>query len=117
MNQTYAKAAIAGIENNERSGPNDLPVVEVNGHPLELKYGYPEVYAEGSNSYDILDLIDVSGFKTCLSTSCISSNSSRVKIGYDTTEDTGCYVRYSEPGGTGAPSETMYGLITVTEGC
>jgi MSHA pilin protein MshA len=85
---------------------------------MELKYGYPESYAEASSAGDIIDLIDISDeLEICYSTSCASGNSSRVKIGFDTTENTGCYVRYSEPGGTGSPSSTEYGLIIVKEGC
>ncbi len=85
---------------------------------MELKYGYPESRAESASNGDIIDLIDVSDeLEVCYATNCESGNSSRVKVGFDTTEDIGCYVRYSEPGGTGAPSATEYGLIIVQVGC
>jgi MSHA pilin protein MshA len=116
--QAKLKAYIAGAANNERSSSTNLPEVFINGQSMELKYGYPESYADGANAGDIIDLIDISDeFEVCYSTSCVSGNSSRVKIGYDTVEDSGCYVRYSEPGGTGSPSDTEYGLIIVKEGC
>ncbi|GLS90110.1 hypothetical protein GCM10007916_11770 [Psychromonas marina] len=112
------KASIVGAEKNPRSSSSNLPEVIINGQSMELKYGYPEAYAEGSDAGDILDLIEISEeLEVCYSTGCVSGNSSRVKIGFDTTEDTGCYVRYSEPGGTGAVSTTEYGLIIVNEGC
>jgi MSHA pilin protein MshA len=116
--QTLLKARIVGADNNARSSSSNLPEVLINNQSMELKYGYPEAYAEGAGAGDIIDLIDVSEeLEVCYSSSCISSNSSRVKVGFDTTENTGCYVRYSEPGGTGSPSSTEYGLIIVKDGC
>ncbi len=107
----YLLASIEGEHEKERSTN-----VDYEGLPMELKYGYPEARAESRAG--ITDLISTSdNLATCFSKSCISGNSSRVKIGFDTTEGSGCYVRYSEPGGTGAPSETQYGLIVVTVGC
>ena len=116
--QAKLKATIAGAHNNPRSSSSSLPSVSINGQIVELKYGYPEAWAEEADANDILDLITISDeLSVCYSISCINSNSSRVKIGFDTTEGIGCYVRYSEPGGTGAPSDREYGLILVTNGC
>ncbi|RUO68980.1 prepilin-type cleavage/methylation domain-containing protein [Pseudidiomarina sediminum] len=116
--QSYLKAAIVGAEKQSRSSAARPPEVTINGISMELKYGYPEALADAPAGGDILDLLVLSDdLEVCYSVNCSASNSSRVKIGYDTTEGTGCYVRYSEPGGTGAPSATMYGLEIVTDGC
>lgn len=116
--QTKLKAAIAGAANQARSSASNLPEVFIGDLSMELKYGYPESYAESSSAGDIIDLITISDeLEVCYSESCVSGNSSRVKVGFNTTESTGCYVSYSEPGGTGAPSATNYGLIIVTDGC
>lgn len=117
--QAYTVAIINGVEKLERSGNSDSePAATINGHKLELKSGYPESWAEAEGSYDILDLIDIShDLDICYSSTCNNStNSSRVKVGFDTTEDTGCYVKYIEPRGTGGVS-TTYTLLRVTEGC
>ena len=112
------EATLNGVGDNPRSGPSDLPVMQLDGRPVELKFGYPEAFAEAANAADVLDIIQINGdLSVCYSTNCVSGNSSRVKIGFDVTENTGCYVRYSEPGGTGAPSATEYGLIIVDVGC
>ena len=112
------KATTVGAQDNERSSTTNLPSVTIDGQVMELKYGYPEAFADRATSGDIIDLLELdSDLTICYSESCVSGNSSRVKIGYDITEDTGCYVRYSEPGGTGAPSNTEYGIILVDEGC
>lgn len=116
--QARIKAIIVGAANNARSSPTHLPEVFINDQSMELKYGYPESFADQANAGDIIDLIDISDeIEICYGTTCVSGNSTTVKIGFDVTEDTGCYVRYSEPGGTGAPSSTEYGLIMVQEGC
>jgi MSHA pilin protein MshA len=116
--QAKLKAVIAGVANNARSSSADLPELFINNQSMELKYGYPEAYAEGAAAGDIIDLIDISDeLEVCYRITCTSANSSRVKVGFDTTENTGCYVRYSEPGGVGSPSMTEYGLIIVKDGC
>ena len=119
ISEARLKAHIAGVADNARSSEDDGPAAYwTESEPLELKYGYPEAYAEDSGSLDIVDLLDLSeDLEICYSVSCISTNSSRVKIGLDTTEGTGCYVRYSEPGGSGSTSATEYALIKVTDGC
>lgn len=120
--QTKIKAEIYQVADAPRSSPNNPPFIEVPQGVLELKYGYPEARPEETNSVGIVDLLTLSeDFEICNSTSsgdsCNLGSSSRVKIGYDTTENTGCYVRYSEPGGTGAPSDFEYGILIVDEGC
>jgi MSHA pilin protein MshA len=118
VDQTKLQAIVKGVGSAPRVSPRDSLQFYIGGLSMELKYGYPEAYAESSRGSDIIDLINPGDrFEVCYSVSCISSNSSRVKIGFDTTEGTGCYIRYSEPGGTGAASDTEYGLIMVTVGC
>lgn len=116
--QSRMKAIIVGAENQPRSSASNPPEVTINGFSMELKYGYPEAFADASSGGDIIDLLVLSNdLEVCYSVNCSSNNSSRVKIGYDTAEGTGCYVRYSEPGGTGAPSATEYAIELVTVGC
>lgn len=114
--QAFIQAKINNVEKNSRSSPNNPPSVDVGFGTLELKYGYPEARPE--EGLGILDLVELDEeWEICFSTGCISSNSSRVKIGFDTTEDEGCYVKYIEPGGTGNPSDTKYAIEVEKSGC
>ncbi|GAA5316417.1 MAG: hypothetical protein AseanaTS_16210 [Candidatus Pelagadaptatus aseana] len=117
-NQARMEAILVGVHEQERSSTSNPPHVIMGGKIMELKYGYPEAYADSGSTGDIIDLIQISDdLEVCYSDNCTSGNSSRVKIGFDTTEGSGCYVRYSEPGGTGAPSDTLFGVIIVDAGC
>ncbi|NTS75773.1 type II secretion system protein [Catenovulum sp. SM1970] len=112
------KAVINGVENASRSSPDNPPAVDIDLGTLELKFGYPEAYADETDGLDILDLISLSGdIEVCYSSTCTTGNSSRVKIGYDITEGDGCYVRYVEPGGTGNPNTEIYLVDFETSQC
>jgi len=115
---TNSKAIIGDVHENERSALDHPPFVSNDDGIFELKYGYPEASAEQPRSLDIIDLIEISDdYEVCYSEECTDGYSSRVKIGYDTTEHTGCYVRYIEPGGTNNTSETQYRVHIVDYGC
>ncbi|MBM7036689.1 pilus assembly FimT family protein [Vibrio ulleungensis] len=130
---SYSKAVIAGAENSPRvvaptdSNADTYPSIETNLGYLELKYGYPESYAE--NGLGILDLVDLgnddfsdSDWDVCFSSTlsnCNSSNSSNVRVGFGIadTPTKRCYVHYIEPGGTNNPSETNFYLEHATDEC
>lgn len=115
---SYLKAEIYGVAKDSRSSADTDINISFNGGILELKYGYPEARADEDQGVDIIDLIDVSSeFDVCYSTGCTSGNSSHVKVGYDTEHNTGCYVHYIEPGGTGNSDETKYVVNIVDIGC
>lgn len=103
------KAIVAGEQNKKTSKS-----VTINGAIAELKYGYPAAYANVDGNLDIIDLIEVSeDLQVCYGRKCKGSNSPFVKVGFDTTENSGCYVKYTEPRG----KETTYAIEKVTEGC
>ena len=122
--ETYMKAQIEGAAEQARSSDSNPPYVEIPAGIFELKYGYPEAWPE--NGLGILDMVDLDdAIDVCFGSSCNnSSNSSRVQIGYNLeagqslpADAEACYLRYSEPGGTGGTSATRYTVTYFTEGC
>lgn len=115
-----SKAVIEGKESNERSTD-----IETNLGTLELKLGYPEAFAESALGFvDMLELDDK--WNVCFGsriTSCSSSNSSNVRIGFGIEDDPSkaCYIHYIEPTGTNNPSndtsEQTYWLTVETSEC
>lgn len=116
---TYSKAVIANQESSQRSTS-----IETNLGTLELKNGYPEAYAEdGLGFEDLIQLEDT--WEICYGSNlsrCSSSNSSNVRIGFDTKQQPGkkCYIHYIEPTGTNNPSngtddETYFLTIETSE--
>lgn len=110
----YAKAVIEGVEGNPRTtipddGSNDgTPPALTNLGYLELKYGYPESYAEyGLGILDLVNLgstdFDNGDQEVCFSRDCDKGNSSVVRVGYvfplsyDVDDKPGCYALYGEP--------------------
>ncbi|UPR53074.1 type II secretion system protein [Vibrio cyclitrophicus] len=107
----YAKAAIDGVENLERSGPQDDNSSDTNLGSLELRYGYPEANANGGG-LDIVDLLNLGSndieemdWDVCYARGdegeeCKRhTNENSVRIGIGIAEDyrKECYVRYEEP--------------------
>lgn len=122
--ETYLKAQIEGAAEQARSSASNPPFVEIPSGIFELKYGYPEAWPE--SGLGILDMVDIDdSIVVCFGSGCDSaSNSSRVQIGYNLvqgeslpSDDEACYLRYSEPGGTGGNSETRYTVTYLTDGC
>ncbi|QLE84464.1 type II secretion system protein [Shewanella sp. Scap07] len=122
--ETYLKAKINNAADQERSSDSNPPYVEIPAGIFELKYGYPEAWAE--DGLDILDMLDISeGIDVCYGDPCSdSSNSSRLQVGYNLSPGTdipddadACYVRYNEPGGSQNPSDTEYSIDIRTDGC
>ncbi|WP_163134274.1 prepilin-type N-terminal cleavage/methylation domain-containing protein [Agarivorans sp. Alg241-V36] len=94
----YSQAAIDGLEQESRAE------VETSLGIVETKEGYPE--AHGENFLGMESLID-----TDLEMQYIAG-SSRLYIGYvsgnEDVNDSGCFVTYTEAGGTFNPSESDY---------
>ncbi len=128
----YAKAAIEGVENLPKISPyptshhESTPIVETNLGRLELKYGYPEAYAE-DGGLDISHLLDLTedDWDLCYgssNTSCdVSHNHTSVKIGFGLHDDPTrqCYMRYIEPTydeSTGSGNKE-YEIEVITEDC
>ena len=118
---TYMKAITNGVE--KESSNND---VTINGERVELKYGYPEARPD-KGGLGIIELLDLSEeLSYCTSSNCrsYSSNSSRVNIGWlgdnpnKDSLDKNCYVRYTEPNGTGnTEPDNKYMIEIFDSGC
>ncbi len=111
----YAKAAIDGVEQLERSSPEEdnstpgeAPYSSTNIGDLELKYGYPEARAE-DGGIDIVAHLNLGSdgnenadWDVCYdeSGSCVdNAPRGKVKIGIGINQniDKKCFVEYKEP--------------------
>ncbi len=110
----YSKAAIDGVEQLERSSPEEDHYSETNLGILELKYGYPEAYAEdgGVGIMDLVDLGAIEAEEGDWDVCYLKSNGSdefycapegkggfdQVRVGFGIVEEPQkrCHVRYTE---------------------
>ncbi|GAM54119.1 MSHA pilin protein mshA [Vibrio ishigakensis] len=134
----YSKAAIDGVEQLERSQPNNTPEVpysKTNLGDLELKYGYPEAHGE-NGGIGIIQLADFGGPIDKYGSSeqadwdiCYAANdgdcfptgrggNAEVRVGFGIIEDESklCRPRYIEPDDDlDQPNE--YQIIIETQDC
>jgi MSHA pilin protein MshA len=109
--QVYAKALIAGIDGDAPGATVGVSVGGLTGL-LETAYGYPvaNTAASGTNN-SIQDVVDLDGGGDI--TWEAYANDGDIRVGYDNTTGTGCYVEYDES--TGANSQPTYTIET--SGC
>ena len=128
----YSKAAIDGVEQLDRSSPKEDHYSETNLGILELKYGYPEAYAE-DGGVGIMDLVDLGALEAeegdwdvCYvdneDDECYSSGrggNSQVRVGFGILDDPEkrCHVRYTEAEGFSNETSQRFAVVVETEDC
>lgn len=116
----YSKAAIDGVEGEEGGAGNGETTVDIGGGELiEVKFGYPESFGESAGG--LIDAMNLDeSLKVCYgSSSCNTTNSSHVYVGFEELADDSeqCNVRYIEPDGTDNEGNQSYVIELTTDGC